>query len=171
MKLSEELQDFMLFILFGHGTGEMVHNKVQKDINTIENEYVKEYFTNYVVSFNNKKGEKDPVDHTLLKMSEWVINDSIIIIICRYNSLIVECFVYSRYKSINKEYSVNLVGNYSFKNSVKFYIKNKRNNPQLICPKEYTSNPAIDYSIALFYILDPNLFSPKWESIAKKILF
>lgn len=170
MKLSDELHDFMLFILFGHGSGEMVNNKFQTDTNTIQKEYVKEYFNYYVSRFNDK-GEKDPVDHSLMNLSEWVINESIIIIICKYNGILVECFVYSRYKSINKEYSVNLIGNYSFKNSVKFYIKNKRNNPQLICPAEYTSNPAIDYSIALFYTLDPKLFSPKWESIAKKILF
>lgn len=170
MKLSDELHDFMLFMLFGHGSGKMVHNTVQTELNTVEKEYVKDYF-NYFVSKFNDKDEKDPVDHSLLKMSEWVINESIIIIICKYNGLLVECFVYSRYKSINKEYSTNLVGNYSFRSSVKFYIKNKKNNPQLICPGEYTSNPAMDYSIALFYTLDPGLFSPKWESIAKKILF
>jgi hypothetical protein len=170
MKLSQELQDFIIFIAFNFKVGvKYTENNYEYIKSSFEGDVVYDFFKNYALLFTKSK-DKDPVDTDLIKVHQWIINNEILIITCFYNHQLIECFVYYQFKSIKKSYSRVLVGNYSFKKSVKFYVKNKSNNPQIISPAEYSSNPAHNFTIALFYTLDPGLFSPRWETIAKKIL-
>jgi hypothetical protein len=168
-KLSQEIQDFILYISFNYATTKF---KDDTESGNVENTYLEIITTKQIISkfpglmFSEKFGKFE-----LDKLSSKVysINDSVRIHINYYNYKLLECFVYTQHKSINKIFCFDLVGSYDTK-SVKFYSK-KGKEIYLISPGEYSSkNPAQDFAIAMFYILNPELFSPKWELIAKKLI-
>lgn len=170
-KLNEEVQDFILYICFNYSTDKFFDDS-QSHKN--ENTYLEIITTKEIIckfpketKFSEKFGKFE-----LDKLSSKVysINESVRIHINYYNYELLECFVYTQHKSINKIFSFDLVGSYDTK-SVKFYSR-KGKEIYTISPGEYSpnKNPAQNFAIGMFYILNPGVFSPKWETIAKKLI-
>ena len=169
-KLSEEIKDFILYICFNYSTDKFFEDSLS---DKTENTYMEVITTKEIIckfpglTFSEKFG-KFELDK--LRSKVYSINESIRIHINYYNYELLECFVYTQHKSINKIFCFDLVGSYD-KKSVKFYSR-KGKEIYTISPGEYSPNKnhAQNFAIAMFYILNPDLFSPKWETIAKKLI-
>jgi hypothetical protein len=177
MKLSEDLKDFLLVIAFNFETKNIKKgttiNKLVRIPNGPEQEFATDYLRNYALSFKYSR-DKDPIDNLSIKVEQWCVNDTINILLGIHEFRIVECFVYNLIKSINNTFTPILVGHYSMLHFVKFYYPTRVNNTTLITPWDYEKHCgktlAQDFAIALFYTMEPGLFSPRWENIAKNIL-
>ena len=85
---------------------------------------------------------------------------------------LIDCFIYNKIKSIKGQYTFNLVAHYLKDSFIKFYKKNKNNDYDLIIPAEFNnSNSTLVFAVGFFYILNPKLFSPRWEKIAKNVYY
>jgi hypothetical protein len=176
IKLSEELQDFILYVAFGFVTDDLCNKMKNRNTENVFNTIPtnkKELDKIIDVSTANLPQDKiHEFDKNEFEIFEWLINENIRITITKYLKDVIECLVYQVIPSINKSYSFVLVGEYSKNNnSVKFYKKNKNNNIQIISPYEYNGKiPAQVFAIGLFYTMNIQPFSPNWEKIAKNIL-
>ena len=176
IKLSEELQDFILYIAFGFVTDDLCNKMKNKNTENVFNSIpTNKKELDKLVDFLKTSLPEDKIhdfDKNKFELFEWIINDKIRITITKYLKTIIECLVYQVIPSINKSYSFVLVGQYSkTDNFIKFFKKNKNNDLQIISPYEYNGKiPAQNFAIGLFYTMNTQTFSPNWEKIAKNIL-
>ena len=176
MALSQEIQDFLLLVAFDFETHyyrdlknkNELSNKYSKSENKAEGLYNFLKANELLESDDNIDIDKDETFKKDKLISYiWVINENIKIRMTYYDNMLLDCWVYQILRSINKQILPLLVGHYLIDDSVKFF-----NKPEIIIsPYEFNGKiPAQIIAIALFYILNPKVFSPNWEKIAKKIL-
>lgn len=159
MDLSQDLQDYILLIAF---------NYLQTNIIFSESDNVSIRQIN-LNGNNNKK--------------EWIIEtDGVTIkIYVTYlpitTNTIKTIHVFKQVKLNDREYSYELVGDYLYETKIRFLRKIKESEPgkiivETVIASEYEKymNPAMKFAVGLFYALNPNLFTPKWKIIAKRVL-
>ena len=175
MKFSQQFQDFFNEIAFNYKNDYFINNPNEEKNTLTENEDVENlknslnsHSTNDELTDYNK--EKFGYSLDTWKVKEWTINKKIRVYSSYFNDSLVYVYVYQQVKTINNNFNYNLVGQCSVKHYIKFYTKSKDNGVYLIGPNEYNpKSETLNISIALFYTINPKLFSPNWEKIAKKL--
>jgi len=152
--LSNELLDIILYICFNFVTDEYTRLlKNKKNIHTLE--FINTPNKEYIESFGKDKN-KDKYDISCISIKQWSIDTSIYIHFTYHSYTITECFVYHQ----RSPDDIIVIGCYLKHNMIHFYNTDT----------EYKN--AFHFAIALFYILDPDLFRPlpDLEMIAKNII-
>lgn len=152
--LSNELLDIILYICFNFVTDEFTRLlKNKKNIHRLE--FINTPNKEYIESLSQDKN-LDKCDISCISIKQWSIDTSIYVHFTYHSYTITECFVYYQ----RSPEDIIVIGCYLKNNIIHFYNTDT----------EYKN--AFHFAIALFYILDPELFRPlpDLETIAKNII-